>query len=366
MKLTGDIGIASYGAAIPQRRMKVEEVIRVWPHTRLPEITFGLQVSERAVLGADEDTTTLAIDAANQALDRLGDSRDRIGAFYLGTCTDPYASRPTATIIGEALGLRPSTLTADVQFADKSGTAALQICDAMVRAGLAGRALAIGADTINRHTMPGDLEEAYASAAGVAIVVGKTSVIAEIEGSVTYNTELADSFRIEGDRYIQSGSRLGMMKNDIGVFAHCQTAGAALLGELGAKPVDFRYAVFPQVYGSMPYHAGRELGFQKEQIEPGVVANRIGNCGAASTLLGLARVLDHAAPGERILVVSYGFGAGSDAFSLRITSEINRLRAVKSPTVDDLIGRGQVIDYATASRLEFKYSRPAHVSHPNL
>lgn len=366
MRLTGGFGIVSYGAAIPRRRLRVEEVLRVWSHTHLPEIRDGLNVKERVVLGGDEDTTTLALDAANQALERIADARDRIGALYLGTCTDPYDSRPTATILSEALGLRPSAMCADVQFAEKSGTAAWQICDAMVRGGLAARALAIASDTINRHTSPGDLQEPYASAGAAAFLVGRADVVAEVEGSSTHNTELADSFRIEGDRYIQSGSRLGMMKNDIGVFAHCQAAGSSLLEDLSAKPGDYRYAIFPQTYGAMSYQAGRQLGFQKEQIDPGVIADRLGNCGAAGTLLGLARVLDRAEPGERIFLASYGFGAGSDAISLKVTPEIKQLRRRPSLAIDELIGRGEIVDYATACRLEFKYMRPAHVSHPNL
>ncbi len=366
MKLASGIGIVSYGVAIPRRRIRVEEVLRVWPHTRVHEIRDMLNVKERAVLGPDEDTTTLAIDAAKHAFEKVGDTRDRIGAFYLGTCTDPYASRPSATVVAEALGLKSDAMCADVQFGDKSGTAALQVCDAMVRGGLAGRALAIGADTINRHTAPGDLEEPYASAAAVALLLGRADVVAEFEGSTTHNTELADSFRLEGDRYIQSGMRLGQMKNDIGLLAHCAEAGSALLRTLGTKPSDYQHAVFPQIYGAMPYHVGKSLGFQQEQIGAGVIADRIGNCGAASTLLGLARVLDRAKPGDRIFFVSYGFGAGSDALSLCVTPEIDRLRAAKALTVDAMLDRGEIVDYATASRFEFKYVRPAHVSHPNL
>jgi len=60
--------------------------------------------------------------------------------------------------------------------------------------------------------------------------------------------------------------------------------------------------------------------------------------------LGLCSVLDHARPGELILLGSYGSGAGSDAMLLQATDNISVKRS--QPMVAHMLEHAQVIDYA--------------------
>lgn len=80
-----------------------------------------------------------------------------------------------------------------------------------------------------------------------------------------------------------------------------------------------------------------------------MLTNDIGNTYAGATMLGLSAILDQAAPGERILAVSFGSGAGSDAFSFRVTE---RIRERQSMTVGArrYVSRRVPIDYATYTR----------------
>src|SRR5262249_60635911 len=89
--------------------------------------------------------------------------------------------------------------------------------------------------------------------------------------------------------------------------------------EGGAEPKQYAHAVFHQPVPKFVERAAQELGFTEEQVRVGLVARRMGNAYAGSSLLGLAAVLDVARPGERIFFCSYGSGAGSDAFSFQIT-----------------------------------------------
>ena len=49
----------------------------------------------------------------------------------------------------------------------------------------------------------------------------------------------------------------------------------------------------------------------------GLLCPMVGNTYAGSSMLGLTAILDKAKPGDRVLLVSFGSGAGSDAISLR-------------------------------------------------
>ena len=84
--------------------------------------------------------------------------------------------------------------------------------------------------------------------------------------------------------------------------------------------------------------------FTKEQLEPGFFTPMIGNTYSGSSMVGLAGVLDVAKPGEKILLVSYGSGAGSDAFQIEVTKNITNKRA-KVP-LRKAIEEKEYIDYA--------------------
>ena len=349
-------GITGYGAAIPYNRVSVEEIHRVWRNTSLDRLKNVLKVNERAVLQPNEDTVTLAIEASRKALEHAGGAREAIGALFLGTGTNPYDSKPSTTVVAQALGTVPSVMGGDVQFSGKSGSTAIQICLGLVTSKMVGAGLAIGADTLNRHTSPGRFYEYTASAGAAAFVIGTEDPIAEIVGTASYATDLADFFRVEGDRYIQNIGVGGELYPawGIGFADHVGHAAEALMERVGLKPPDYDYAVFQQPFGFAPLAIGEKLGFAREQIEPAVIAPSIGDCGAASALLALIHVLDTAKPGQRILLATYGFGAGSDALSLEVTPAVDRKRP-RVPLAEALYQRKALVDYATSCRLEYKY-----------
>ena len=79
----------------------------------------------------------------------------------------------------------------------------------------------------------------------------------------------------------------------------------------------------------------------------------IGNTYAGAAIIGLSAVLDIAKPGDRILLVSFGSGAGSDAFDIKITDAVDERRD-RAPKTQDYIARRTEIDYATYSRFRGK------------
>ena len=64
-------------------------------------------------------------------------------------------------------------------------------------------------------------------------------------------------------------------------------------------------------------------------------------------------MLDIAEPGDHILLVSFGSGAGSDAFDIQVTDAITERQGL-APKTRDYIARRTEIDYATYARMRGK------------
>ncbi|HHS98029.1 MAG TPA: hydroxymethylglutaryl-CoA synthase [Chloroflexi bacterium] len=335
------VGIVGYGAYVPRYRLPAEEVARVWSggHGRTP-------ITEKSVPGLDEDTVTIALEAARNALARAGDvDRAQIRAVWVGSESHPYAVKPTSTIVAEAIGATPATQAGDWEFACKAGTEAFQAAVGFVGSGMARYAFAIGADTAQAR--PGDALDYTAAAGGAAYLLGPADEsLAVIEASYSYVTDTPDFWRRAHQHYPSHGGRF---TGQPAYFHHITNAARGLMEAMGTRPEDYTYAVFHQPNLKFPRTVARRLGFTPEQIAPGLLVDRIGNTYAASSLIGLTAVLDQARPGDRILLVSFGSGAGSDAISLRVTDAIDERRD-RAPRTEDYIARRKPIDYATYAR----------------
>ncbi len=98
----------------------------------------------------------------------------------------------------------------------------------------------------------------------------------------------------------------------------------------------------------------RALGFREEQYMPGLQVAKFGNTYSGSSPIGLAAVLDKAKPDERVVIVSYGSGAGSDAYSLVTTSQIREKTRRQKFTVQHQVENSYIeyVDYDTYKRLK--------------
>ncbi len=121
----------------------------------------------------------------------------------------------------------------------------------------------------------------------------------------------------------------------------------------GTTAKDYKWGVFHQPNTKFPQRVAGILGFSPEQIAPGLLVPVIGNTYAGSSLIGLTATLDVAEPGDRILVVSFGSGAGSDAFDILVTEKLPERRELAAKT-QDYIARRTEIDYATYVRYRGK------------
>ena len=102
--------------------------------------------------------------------------------------------------------------------------------------------------------------------------------------------------------------------------------------------------VFHQPNGKFPKEAAKILGIDVKKLEPGLLTPMIGNTYSAASMLGLAATLDVAKPGQHILVTSFGSGAGSDSFLIKVTDGIEKKRA-KSTPLSNYISKREYLDY---------------------
>jgi hydroxymethylglutaryl-CoA synthase len=341
------VGIIGYGAYIPRYRLPASEVARVWK-----EGAGGVPIEEKAVAGLDEDVITMSIEAARNALARAAVDPTNIRAVWVGSESHPYAVKPTSTVVAEAIGATPHTLAADWEFACKAGTEAIQAAVGFVGSRMAEYALAIGMDTAQGR--PGDALEYTAAAGGAAFILGpEAQAMAVIEGSYSFATDTPDFWRRADEKYPSHGERF---TGEPAYFKHIMAAANELMGALGTAAEDYTFAVFHQPNTKFPQRVARNLGFRDEQIEAGLLVSKIGNVYAGSALIGLTAILDIAQPGDRILLVSYGSGAGSDAISLH-TNEALLERRDRAAFTQDYIARRTEIDYATYSRYRGKLNQ---------
>jgi len=265
------IGIVTYGVYIPRYRIKVSEIAKVW-NADAESIAGGLRVQEKSVPDIDEDTVTIAVESARNAIDRGDIDPSRIGAIYTGSESHPYAVKPTGTIVADAIGASPRLTVADFEFACKAGTAGIQTCMGLVESGRIDLGLAIGADVA--QGAPGDALEYTAAAGGAAYVIGRDSLIADIEGTFSFTTDTPDFWRREGMPYPRHGGRF---TGEPAYFKHITSAARGLMEELNTTPADYDYAVFHQPNGKFPRRVAASLGFTPEQIEPGIMVTTLGN-----------------------------------------------------------------------------------------
>jgi len=342
------VGIVGYGAYIPRRRIRLGEIAAVWG-ADAAAYERGLELHEKSVPGADEDTITMSVTAARRALARAGIDPLSIGAVYVGSESHPYAVKPSGTVVAEALGATPAVHCADLEFACKAGSEGMFIAAALVKSGEVTHALAVGADT--SQGAPGDALEYSAAAGAAAYIFGAANLVATLDAQVSFMTDTPDFWRRE---YMHYPRHAGRFTGEPAYFKTTFGAARMLLEKTGLQPKDFAHAVFHQPNGKFPMRAGKQLGFTQEQLETGWLSPWLGNTYSGASPIGLTAVLDKARPGDRIFMVSYGSGAGSDGFVWTVTDRIDEVRDAAPRTRDQLDNGKMYVTYGVYAKLRGK------------
>jgi hydroxymethylglutaryl-CoA synthase len=348
-----------YTVTQPSKEYNVPGIVGYGVYTSRFRIKEG--TLERSVPFIDEDAVTAAVEAGKLTLIHSGVDSSLVGKIYVGSESNPYAVKPIASKVAQVLKLGEEDEdvqgvdAVDTEFACKAGSSMFKDASSLVNYPNSGvkYAMVIGADNSQAapRGCPGGELDAFVGYGGSAYLFGKSDVIAEIEGWYSCTSDTTDFWRRDGEPFPMHGGRF---TGDPAYFKHVRKAATKLMERLNLKPDDLDYFVAHQPNPQFPVKIAKELGFKDDQYAASLQIRQFGNTYSACSLIGLAAVLDIAKPEARILVTSYGSGAGSDAYLFRTTSQLSDKRRRQKMSVRYQAESPflEYVDYTTYRRLK--------------
>lgn len=299
------VGITSYGGYIPRRRLSRKSIAEAnsWLNPGLMARAKG----ERAMANWDEDSVTMAVEAARDCL--AGRERDKVGAVYFASTTLPFADRQNAGIVSAALSLSENISAADITSCQKAGASAVAAAANAVKAGEMGEALVVASD--QRKTRAGAVQELQFGDGAAALTIGSENVIARLLGHASITVDFVDHFRGEEEAFDYQWEERWI--RDEGFVKIVPQAAKAVLDKAGLTGADIDHFILPCLFPRIPEKIAKISGIDPEKTVDNLASN-CGETGAAHALVMLVNTLENAKPGQRILVASFGQGCEAMIF----------------------------------------------------
>lgn len=300
-------GIVRYGAYVPHLRLPHVLVAGAWGGG-------GRQLGQKAVANHDEDSLTLAVEAAR---DCLGDEdRSQVDGLLFATTTSPYLEKQGAALLATVLDLREGIVTADVCNSLRAGTTALELARSLVDAGRARKVLVAAADMRLAH--PGSALEPCMGDGAAAFLIGPEPGVARWNTFFSAANEMLDCWRTDQDRFVRTWEDRWVKKHGLLEVTARAVRGTLERAGLTGDRIDRAGLYAPDARSHR--ELARSLGLENASRTAEELLSLCGSTGAALAPMMLARILEEASPGERILVAGYGDGA--DVLLLETTQEI--------------------------------------------
>jgi hydroxymethylglutaryl-CoA synthase len=328
-------GIVGCGVYIPKLRIKREEYQKAWGY-------FAPRwLEEKSVADFDEDTITMGVEAASNALRNTKLDASHVDAVYFASTSPPYAEKQNASTVATALGCRNDTATMDITSSIRCGLSALLSGLDFVGSRRGKTSLIVAADTpLGDPSGPLDHQ---LGAGAAAVIVGRDMINGLIEGSFSVTSEsIGERFRRDGHTSVATidlGRYQEMSSDDVVI-----SCVRDLMQQLGRSPNAYDFLALHGVDPARALDLAKKLGFEDTKTTPSLVSGKVGDTGAASPLLVLSKLLESSSFKQRILVCSYGPGGGADALSIVVDGE---MKPVPGIGFDDHLAKKDYIDYST-------------------
>lgn len=308
------VGIHAFGGYVPRQRLQRTQAYAAvsWFASGLK----GLAKGERSFCGWDEDSVTMAVEAARDCIG--GRDRTEIARIILASTSHSYADRQNSTIVKEALNLADATAAFDVSGSKRSATSALIDAFHAVE-GNAGNTLCIASESQVHRA--GSEAEFGSGHAGAAVLLAKGDGCAKLIGTHSVSVDFVDHFRQTGAAFDYGWEARWVREEGYGKLVVSAIRDTLAKLRLDAAGIDHF------ILGSPMRNVGEAVA-KRVGIDPAAVADTLfatlGDAGAAQPLVLLAHVLEHATPGQTIMLV--GFGGGCDVIVLETTEALPAAR----------------------------------------
>jgi len=302
------------GSALPKRKVTNAQLAET-VDTSDEWIVARTGIRSRYIAGEGETTSTLATEAARQALAAAGLVPADIGLIVLATATPDQTFPATATQVQHNLGCNGG-VAFDVAAVCSGFLYAMGIADSLLRTGMSKRALVIGAETFSRILDWEDRTTCVLFGDGAGAIVLEAREVDE-DGPGVLATRLHADGAHNGLLYVDGGpSSTGTvghvrMKGPE-VFRHAVVNLAEVLREVladqGLTSADIDWVVPHQANQRILDATARKLGLAPEKVI--VTVDRHANTSAASVPLALDTAVRDGRIKAGDLVVLEAMGGG--------------------------------------------------------
>ncbi|SEB24721.1 3-oxoacyl-[acyl-carrier-protein] synthase III C-terminal domain-containing protein [Variovorax sp. YR216] len=314
MKETTTYGITGYGAYVPRLRMR-RDAIAAAHRWMSPGLAAGAK-GNRAFCSWDEDSITMAVEAARSAL--ANQSRASIQSLTIATTRPAFADLQGASIVAGALALPADLRTADIGQSQRAGVSGLLT---QLRAA-DSQALFIASD--HPSAKPASAQELGYGAGAAAFTLGSEGVIAELIGAHSVWNMFVDHFRSNDSKHDYYWEERWI--RDEGYAKIVPDAVGAALKSANLEAANVSHFIFASPLKGSSAMVAKRCGIAAEALG-NAVDEQCGYAGAAHPCLMLADALERCKAGEVIVLV--GFGQGCDVLVLRATEAIEHHRPLR-------------------------------------
>ncbi|MBI37123.1 MAG: 3-hydroxy-3-methylglutaryl CoA synthase [Alphaproteobacteria bacterium] len=330
------LGITGFGAYIPQLRLPRSAIVNanVWANPSIAHLSTG----ERSMANWDEDSITMAVEAARNCLHNI--DRDHVKKVSFASTTFPFVDRLNSGVVSSALNLPNDSHSADLTGSLKAGTSSLISALESTMKDSKDLHLCIAAE--KRLARAGSLQELSFGDGAAALTLGNSSnnvILAELIGHHSITDDFVDHYRAQGnkfsyyweERWIKEEGYLKLIPESIN----------RLLENCSVKANQIDHLIVPLSSRGVPQRIASATDISPEIISDNLW-NDCGDTGTAHPLIMLASELEKAKPEKKILVC--GFGQGADTILLQTTKAISDFQSRQSLS-DSLTNRREENNY---------------------